>query len=159
MTTRAISIAWIIPGKDTSNYSQYALYTYDEDDRLTTQTTRAIITTYTYNARSQRVSLDNEAVTAITTALVHGGGNETIGDGTKLVAKYSGMKYDAAGNLLGYSAAYQNWKQLFPRTYSFNGTYAYTYDGRDRLTGESVNRPSVASSLTNTTYTNAFAPR
>ena len=140
------------PWRDVNGVTQKVKYAYDEDDRLTKQTTNALVTTYTYNARSQRISLDNEAVNPIAGAVYPNSGQK-VGAG-KLIAKYDVMQYDGAGNLTGYNATYQPWYVLphtdaaggyGPNSVSkFNGTYSYAYDGKDRLASETVFRPAIA---------------
>ena len=144
----------VYPWQDSANpVTQAVTYTYDDNDRLTRQATNALTTTYTYDARGELLSLTNTSLSAVTDSA----GNAN-GPG-KLIAAYTNMKYDGAGNRLRYDAAYHPYaSHPLPTTSGgmasgFDGTYVYTYDDKDRLASETVSRPGVAN---NTFYSYGY---
>ena len=127
---------------------QKVIYAYDDSDRLTQQNTNALITTYTYDARNELISLINTSRFAV---------NDT--STKRIVVQFTGMTYDGAGNRVGCNMSYYPYS-AFPTTNGgtasgFNGTATYTYDGKDRLASETVSRPAVAgTSFYSYPYTN-----
>ena len=112
-------------------------YTYDDGERLTRKSASLSVTTYTYNALDQVTQQSNYTPS-----------------GTPQTA-YTSLTYDTVGNLLGYNDQYSLVANLA-------GGRTFTYDGEDRLTGESSSRRGVNGSdprngLGHVNYTYAHA--
>ena len=151
---KEIDYPWKDVSAQTNPPIQKVTYFYDDSDRLTRQVTNALITDYTYDARNELTSLVNTSRVAFDDTST-----------SRIVAQFTGMTYDGAGNRLSCNMAYYPYS-AFPTTNNgtasgFNGTATYTYDDKDRLTSETMSRPAVAGGsfysypYTNYTFTHA----
>ena len=126
-----------------TNYnSESSSWTYGTNNWLATQTLgNGVTITNTYDARGNIAVLASRQTTSPTSALQSqfGGTSGTV----------AGMSYDSLGNRTGYTTTGFLATVGGVNTY-FNGTTAYSYDGRNELTIETTNR------IYNTNTTSAY---